>query len=495
MKKPLLYSIVCGAALAISSALTLTIGFVSSTTNDHINNNQLVAINTNLGEETPTSFSSRDETVYIITDHTGEQTKSFVNNTLNSSSEPIPVTVQIKYWLDGTEIDAKSLAGKSGRVKITYSFSSVKSYQNKLVPFLTITGLTFDQNKFTNIKIDNGKIVAETADSIILAGYAFAGLNEDLSTNLISNSFTVEADTTDFTLGTVYSFATSELIADIDTSKLTSIDSLINSVNELSAGLDRIISGSQDLASGLDSALNGSKTLMNGIKELNSGAHTLANGATSLSAGANKLATNLGTLSSGLDQLSGFSSSMINQIDATTASIEGEINAFKGNYAETIETLAEDYPELTSDLSEITTKITNYYNQVRTTVGGSISNIDLLANGAKQASAGANSLATNLSSLSDGINSLANGADKLESGAGSLVDGLSKLSSGSHTLKDGLTTFKSTGIDKLVNFANHDLDGFLRNLRSTVSSARSYRYYSNKNAHSVKFIFKTPEIK
>ncbi len=446
MKKPLIFASTLIATLFLSSAATLAI---NNTTPNNTNNTpqNLVAINSNLTTDNINKLSTKDANIYAITDTTGTVNKTFIGNTI-ANEETLPVEMQIRYYLDGTEISASELAGKSGHIKITYNFSATSTYQNKLVPFLTVTGLNLDSTKFSNIKIDNGKIISES-DSITLVGYTFAGLSQDLNADFLPSSFTIEADTTNFELGTVYSFATNELFAELDTSKLTSVDGIINSINDLSNGLDQIIAGSNDLTNGID-------TLAAGISKLQLGANNLESGA-------NNLATGITRLSNGLNSVVAFD----NEILAKAYGVVDQVTA-------TTENLIAKYDLDPALVAEITAPIVEYYNKINTAVTTYAGNIEALANGASELSVGANNLAAGTTELKNGINSLSAGA--------------AQLSAGSHTLNQGLNTFKTSGIDKLVNFANQDAANFVYNFRQTVSAAKSY------TAHT-KFIFKTPSIK
>lgn len=456
MKKSIIYSSLISCAILAGSAATIALNESNVT---HANNSsELLATTSTLDaglSNLSDQLSSKDETVYAITDAAGHVNKSFIGNNLNTSTTPLPVELNITYALDDTEISATDLIGKSGHVKVRYDFTATKTYQDKQIPFLTVTGIMLDSAKFKNLTIDNGKIISE-GDNTALIGYAMPGLSTNLDTELLPSSFTIEADTTDFELNTTYTLATSELFADLDTSKLTSVDELINSVNDLSAGLDRIISGSSELTGGLDSLLAGTKKLQSGAAELSTGASNLASGAAELS--------------SGLGQLVDFNNSVLNKIDSTTA----EVTAI----AEEIIAKYDLDPAL---VAELTAPLTEYYNQAYSAVTTYTGNVEALSGGAD--------------ALSIGATKLASGATELKSGIDTLVSGTTTLATGSHTLHDGLLTFKTSGIDRLVNFANHDLDTFLRNLRSTVSAAKSYHSYSSPTATSVKFIFKTPSLK
>ena len=527
MKKPLLYTIIGGACFLATTSLTLIANGVehADQTNQTNQPQPLVATTTTL-DTTPKSFT-KNETVYVITDSAGHQTKSFVGSTINQSTEPIPVDMQITYHLDGNEISATELAGKSGHVKITYDFSVTKYHNNQKIPFLTVTGILLDSNKFTNITIKNGKIINESAEHAILAGYTIVGLNEDLNIDLLPTSFSFEADVKDFSLETTYTFATSEIFADLDTSKLSSIDDLIGQLNQLSSSFDQIIDGGNQLATGLDSATSGAKALQAGLNTLTSGANTLAVGSQALATGANDFATGANSLASGAHQLkdgAGRLSDGLGQVVAVDNQILGKINeatnqasakyqeiaTYLDNIITTISPrLPETAAELTRLKSELESRVTGLYdeaygkvteytdgieslyagaNQLLAGLTELSTGADALAGGASQVAGGANEIAT-------GANKLANGATELSLGSSTLVSGLDQLSAGSHTLYNGLITFKDQGLNKLTNFANHDLANTINNIRSSVTAAKSYHYYQDPSAQSVKFLFKTPSIK
>lgn len=546
MKKSLLYCIIGGACLLTTTSLTLIANGVEHA-NPNTNANQtLVATTTELGgTTTPKSFTS-NETVYVITDPAGSQVKSFVGNTLNQSSEPIPVDMKITYALDGNEVKAEDLTGKSGHVKVTYDFTATKNYSNKKVPFLTVTGILLDGNKFKNVKVTNGKLINETTDHIILAGYTLAGVNEDLGLDLLPASFSFEADVDNFAIETAYTFATSEIFADLDTSKLNSIDDLIGQMNQLSSGMDQLVSGSSQLTAGLDSALSGAKALQSGASQLASGLSTLANGAATLNDGATTLASGASKLADGSDELINGVSTLaggLNTLSSNSANLNQGATAVFNNLIGSVNSTIESNPTLqylintyhipfpltianyNMSLTALITYVSagggdpapletakaslDNYNTFYTGVLKYTGNLDYIATessklvtgattlnaGLNELGTGANSLATGTSELLSGANTLATGATKLSLGVNSLTSGLEALSAGGHTLANGLITFKEQGINKLVSFANHDLANLTNNLRSTVTAARSYHYYSDSSAKSVKFLFKTPSLK
>ena len=401
--------------------------------------------------ETPTKIStSKDETVYIITDASGEIKSKFIGNTLYTGNKDLPFTFKTTYYLDGAEISAPELSGKSGHIKIVYQMTPTVKFQNQFVPFIAVTGLTLDRTNFSNLKLTNGKVVTETTDNYIITGYATLGLNENLGTDFLPDSFALEADTTNFKLGNTYTILLNEIFADLDVSKLTSIDSLINSVCELSSAFDQIISGTGQLSNGIKQLSDGLNQIVAHNSEIQNGANTLIN-------------TILNVANDALDTLHSF--------DVAT-----EYDKF------TIENYQAIFDDLASKVTEYKETVKQYLDESnlpekqKTVILGLFDTTTKILIGIKNVI----ELNSGIIAYTDAVALAANGAKELYTG--------------SVTLKNGLTTFKTTGIDELVNFAEKDLSNFLKNLRATVTAAGSYKNFDNESAKSVKFIIKTQSI-
>ncbi len=456
MKKQLIISSIIGLIILAGFFTTITI---NSTNAETASSKNLATLSTSDEAALPApspELIPENETVYVITDHAGSVNKKFIGNTLNTSATPLPLDLNISYFLDGHEIKAEELIGKSGHIRIVYKYTSTKTYQNSLIPFLAITGLTLDSTNFNNIKIENGKIISENG-KIIIAGYSLVGLGENLGTDLLPNHFAIEADTNNFKLSDSYTIATNEVIADLDTSKFTSIDSLINSVNELSTGFDKILAGTT--------------SLNNGLSELSAGLVTLKSNI-------DKITDKVFIITSKADEII----NKFNDLLSSSQNIIATIPSTPENTISEINNLATEYdldPELTAKITEI---VNNNYSETYDTFMNYTNKINsYLSNGSVTVSEYNQKVKTGATELRNGVTALSNGANQLYSG--------------STELKNGLLTFKSRGIDQLANFANHDLDSFVRNLRKSVEAASSYRSYATPNTKSTKFIFKTPSLK
>ena len=453
MKKQILVSSIIAAGILGGTGLMAINNHASA---EETTTNTPIAANTDLVVAKPIN-TTKNETVYVITDEAGSTKTRFIGSTIYNGAEELPFSFTATYYLNGQEISGKDLKGKSGHVKIVYHYDATATYQGKKIPFLAITGITLDHDKFSGVKVSSGKIISESSDNYIIAGYGLAGVNQDLGTDFLPDSFTVEADTTNFSLDNTYTIFTNDILADLDTSKLNRLDELTSSVYQLEDGINKLVNGASDLSNGLASALDGTKQLYDGSKTLVAGAKDTTTGSKQLTEGLNTLIENNVVLQGGANAL----------IDNTIA----QANA-SGLIPFTV--TRENFQLLPED------------NQVRKTIEFGLG-IIAYTNGVAEAATGSEVLSTGLAKLSAGATTISNGL-------GSLVEGQTKLYEGSVTLKDGLTTFKTSGIDKLVNFASKDLANFTRSARATVNAAGSYRSFGGVDANSVKFIVKTPSI-
>lgn len=418
----------------------------------------LMAVETELSQSSKSLITPKNETVYAITDADGTINKTFVNNNLNTSNEILPVSVKISYFLDGAELSASEIAGKAGHVKVKFSYFVHKFYNGKLIPFVTMTGVKLDEKKFSNVKLNNGKIVAED-DGILAVGYGLVGMNEDLNTDFLPDTFTIEADTTAFELGTTYTLATNELISELDTSKLSKVDEVISSINQLGSGMNQLVAGSSALSNGTSSLYDGIVKLQGGVSQLNTGAHALSEGAAQVADG-------------------------IGKVEDINEKIFGGILSEADKIDQRIDEIAEEY-EISED---VVTQVKDALKELSGPIGEAYDKLVEYTDSVKQLADGASQVAEGASQLADGMNDLAVGVEQLKNGAAQLKGGASALNS-------GLVLFKQSGIDKLTSFANNDLNGFLNNFRASVSAAKSYRYYQNAGSKSVKFVFKTGSVK
>lgn len=99
------------------------------------------------------------------------------------SDAALPVTTRVTYYLNGVETAPDDLAGQSGRVRIHFDYTNhtretvtVDGQEYTVsVPFTAITAVILDGDKFSNIEVDNGKVMELDGQTAVL-GTVMPGL-------------------------------------------------------------------------------------------------------------------------------------------------------------------------------------------------------------------------------------------------------------------------------------------------------------------------------
>ncbi|MGI6045851.1 MAG: hypothetical protein ACOYCA_03310 [Eggerthellaceae bacterium] len=228
----------------------------------------------------------------------------------------LPVSMKITYTLDGKEISASDLAGKSGKVSIHYEFTNNSSVTGGYVPFVCAGGLMLDNDHFKNVSVTNGKVL-DDGDRTTVAGLAIPGLQSYLGVGGdvvdIPSGFTITAETDNFDVDSSLTLVDSSIFADMDTSDL-SMSGLEDSLGELDSAMDELISGSGSLHEGLEELANGADTLHISLMAMKDGTSTTTGLQDAVDAIGADDSTSQTTLIGGINTIQ----SQLPQIDSTT---------------------------------------------------------------------------------------------------------------------------------------------------------------------------------
>lgn len=194
-----------------------------------------------------------------------------------TSKKSLPIGINIKYYLDGKEESLDNILGKSGKIKIVINFTNNEKH-NALVngkqetmytPFLVTMGTMLDSN-VTNIKINNGKVVASGNKNMVV-GISSPYLNRSLNISELStlNTLTLSYETDKFKLPTMYFVATNKLLSDADLSVFNKLDGLNSKVDELQTNMNKIDNGASDLSKGINKLKNSLSSSITNLKNNN----------------------------------------------------------------------------------------------------------------------------------------------------------------------------------------------------------------------------------
>ncbi|MGN1391598.1 MAG: hypothetical protein ACI4WQ_06365 [Sharpea porci] len=221
------------------------------------------------------------------------------------TTRQLPITVETSYKLDGQEISPKDASGKKGHVEISFKYTNndKHDYNGKTLytPFTIALATTLNSDNNKNVTINNGKVVNNGENNIIV-GIAAPGLYESLNLDQLKSfdEIKIEFDTTDLDIKSFYSVATPKLAtADDINGMFDKIDGSFDDLNKLKDATNQLVTGTSDLSKGAKTLSDGTKTFNSGLVTANSGAGLLTKNSKSLRDGASQLASGLGTLSSG----------------------------------------------------------------------------------------------------------------------------------------------------------------------------------------------------
>lgn len=374
-----------------------------------------------------------DKDGHVAVEGQGEQ--DFVYQGDLSKDTQLPWNVSVSYKLDGKDVTAEELGGKSGKLSMKLTVAPNPEYKgtgeytdNYLVQ---VTGMLKDS--------ECHKIDAEGATA------AANGSDTQLTYMVLPGStaeYTVNADVEDFEfdgwqiVGVPLSLALDVDSSDMDTSQLNELEDGIAAAND-GAGL--VKDGAATLSEALGVASNGAGQLMAGANAAADGVTKLADGSAQVNDGAGQVAAGAGALADGSTTLDGGAS---------------QVAAGAGTLAQGTASLMSQLPTLTGGTQALAQGTGALVSGVKQLDGG----LATLQEGAKQLQggvarltdqqAGAPALAAGANKLKDGLNQLTAKNKELTGGAQGVADGAAALAQG---INDGLS--KET-IDQIGGLAN-----------------------------------------
>ncbi len=369
-----------------------------------------------------------------------------------------PVGIELSYKLDGNDVNVNEIAGKSGKLEINIKYTNSAKKTVKIdgrktdiyTPFVMVTGMILPVEKFKNISIDNGNVISEGDNNIVVA-YGLPGLSEsldldnfglgdDVSVDLgklsdkITDTVKITADVTDFELKSSYTVATSELFSDIDLDKVEGTDELTDKMDELSDAAKELVNGSGKIESNLTK-------LDNKFGDYSEAMGTLKDSTKTLDKGAEKLRKGVNAYTDGTEKL-----------------LDGVIT-----YVDGTKTLAKSAKEYAKN----TKKLVNKTGELKT------KGTKVLASGSSQFSKGLNTYVSTVNQIlsADTISTIIKGFSAINSGAAQLKDATVQLSAGIGSLEAGMESINDAA--KNITQYNSEVEGYIAELKKLYAQAEA----------------------
>ncbi len=445
------------------------------------------------------------------------------------STKNLPWFFDIGYKLDGKEVSAENLGGKSGLLEI-----SLKSRANENVDesfrnyFFMQISISLDAEKTGNIEAE-GATIANAGGTKLLTLFGLPGSDLDA---------TVKAEVENFEMPGISIAAVPFSLAD----QLGEVKDLTDGLVQLSNAVGALSAGAGQLAGGINALKDGSSQFGEGLILLSQNSETLRQGSAQVLAAVNGISGMLSTFSTlaenfdvnaiaflpaTLDSIAGSLDAAANSLDGIPGGINAALAAFSGALEQVgqvdeggINELLENNPS-NATLMQL---INNYYATValkevwQATMGeiqisddaasSSAANLRQMAQNLRNASTAVSELIANagtgdLSELTEGLSQFTGaysqlhngivqytqGVDTLAANWGQLYGGMSQLSDGANRLSGGLGQLSAgtAGIPAKIKELMGDLE---------LGEYEPISYLSEKNTNCalVQFVMMTDPI-
>lgn len=364
------------------------------------------------------------------------------------TQEELPVSVKLTYYLDGKEISAKDLAGKSGKLKIRIDYENkskeVKEIQGKqeeiCTPFMMMTAMILPAETFSNVEITNGQIISD-GNNDIAVGVGFPGLAESLKLQDVEELKDVDfpdyaeltADVKDFSLAMTATVATTGLLDDLDLADVNSTEDLKEQMETLADSSQALVKGSSELQSGIATLDSSADTFVSGLTKVDDGTAALKNGIDTMNSKKGELLDGVTKLTDGMKALQNGSAGLQDGVAAYTDGAS-QLGAGIAQTAEGAAALNQGIQELNDKKTVLTdgaAKLAKGASDLNAGAGS-------LASGVQEYTAGVGKLHAGISALDEKV---AGGAGQLagaEQAMGTIVSGAKDLISGAGALKQGM---------------------------------------------------------
>lgn len=380
----------------------------------------------------------------------------------------LPWDISIKYYLDGKEISASELAGKSGKIKITVSVKqNNKASSTFFNNYALQISLSLDNKLCSNIEANNATI-AEAGSKKQLSYTVLPGNGIDIA---------VSADVHDFKMDAItLNGIRLALGIEVDSNEFTGqLSDLAGAISELDTGAAGLLDGINQLSGGMQKYINGMKAFNDGLGQFSSGA--------------DKLNTGAAALKNGLSQLTNQNASLVNGALTIQQATFDSINEKLGTMGLGLPVLTpENYSTVLSSVPDLAEVKKQLDGAVQFTQGlkGYTDGVTQLSKGATDLESGTSEFKSSSSIIAASANELYKAGAELNAAVKKLRDGLVSYNDGTKQLRNGTSDMDSQ--------INGKIDEMLGSISGKGDKVISFVSDKNTNVSAVQFVLKTDSI-
>lgn len=430
------------------------------------------------------------------------------------TQKKLPITISIKYYLDGKETSLKDLIGKKGHIDINFDYQNILSNtvningqdQTLYTPFLIATVTNISSKYNSNVVVTNGKVIDNGLGYMAIC-LSTPGLYESLEISELEklNHVTISFDTTKFETSSIYMVATPKIFDLTDLNIFDKLDQVYGKIDTLQVTMNQIQSGSEKLLTNLEILSDGNNQVAFNLNLVLDNLEKINNGSIELDEGLNQILANLNqTLASfgNMDEKIASINTLIEKNNQTINILSNIKNIYNDNNLANmtildIQNISDEYVSVEQKQQLITAKTlteslnlnseesiislltaNNYalnqsieaFNSINDAITKLTTYLPQLENGAKE--------------LSDGLTNLKNGVAILNEKVGLLANGSSELKNGMSTLNNGIVSFNNQGINTLTNYS-YDANMLTSKIKNLSSLSQNYQSFSIKGDNTI----------
>ena len=208
----------------------------------------------------------------------------------------LPWEIALTYKLDGRDVTAEEIAGRSGQVEIRFTVTKNERCSGSFYDDYALqANFTLPGGVFSGISAPDATVAAVGADRQ-LTYTLLPGEGIDTVITAAADGFSLPA----VSINGIYL----NLNVDIDAQDIKDqVGRLVNATGQLNSGASALYTGSEALRDGAAGLLDGSTSLRSGIAELDAGVEELQDGLIVMRGGLDELYANSGALVSGAGQI------------------------------------------------------------------------------------------------------------------------------------------------------------------------------------------------
>lgn len=325
----------------------------------------------------------------------------------------LPFALAIGYTLDGEPVAPNALAGQSGRVAMTISFTTNPDAAEAFrTGYAAQAQVPLSMEKAANVEAP-GATASLVGRTLTLAYTVLPGQDA---------SFTLSFDATDFAMDSI-----TVACAPMDIGGMLGLD-----IGALGEEIGQLTEGAQSLA-------DGGAQLSEGVAALETGVGTLAGGATQVSDGLAALQDSAGQLTGGLGALP----EQLTQLTDGSGQLANGVSA----YVDGVQQAVDGVQQLTGALDTVAAggqALEASFTQVRQALGAVIAQMPeqqqaMLTGALDQFEQGLGQYAAGVSAIGEQAGGLTGGAEALAESGAALKTGVSAQDAGIAQLAEGLT--------------------------------------------------------